>query len=358
MTRVAICREFDAPLSHEDVTIAPATGHALKVKVEACAICHSDITYMHGGWGGTPPLLFGHEAAGTVTEIGDHVTSFKLGDRVVITLIRSCGHCSCCDEDLEVICFNPPAIDAKITDSNNNLIIPSMNSGAFAEDVLVHERQCIIIPEDIDFAEASLLGCGVITGYGSVKRVAQVKAGETLAVIGAGGIGINVIQAARLADAGLIMAIDTATDKADLIRDVGATHFVNPIEENALETVMAATDGHGLDYVFVGVGASKAIESAIPMIRAGGKIIIMGMPRNNDLASINMASLASSAKTIIGTKMGSALIRDDIPALIKHYQNGEIELSRLISHHFDFADLNDAIEVASSPQSLRVVVTF
>jgi len=358
MTKAAICRQFDAPLSFENVTLAEASGHAMKVKIEACAICHSDITYMRGGWGGTPPLLFGHEAAGTVIETGEDVTAFKAGDRVVVTLMRSCGTCSSCGEELEAICAEPPVINASITDENDSAIIPAMNTGAFAESVLVHERQCIAIPDALGFEEASLLGCGVITGFGSVNRVAQVKAGESLAVIGVGGIGINAVQAARLAGASVIMAIDTASDKADLIRDVGASHFVNPLEKNTLDAVMAATNGLGLDYVFVGVGSSKVIESAIPMVRAGGKIIVMGMPRSDDLANIDMSEIAGSAKTIIGTKMGSAMIREDIPKLIAHHQKGEIELSRLISHRYDFDDLNDAIDMASSPASSRVVVTF
>ena len=358
MTRAAICRDFGAPLSFENITLPTASGHAMKVKVEACAICHSDITYMKGGWGGTPPLLFGHEAAGTILDIGDDVTGFSVGDRIVVTLMRSCGTCPSCGDDLEAICATPPSIDDALTDDNNAAIVPAMNTGTFADEVLVHERQCIAIPDSLDFAEAALLGCGVITGFGSVMRVGQVQAGDTLAVIGVGGIGINAVQAARLAGAGTIMAIDTAHDKADLVRDIGATHFVNPLDENALDAVMAATDSKGLDYVFVGVGASKAIESAIPMIRPGGKIIVMGMPRSDDLATIDMSEVAGSAKSIIGTKMGSSMIRDDIPALIAHHQNGDLELSRLISHRYDFADLNDAIDMAMSPQSSRVVVTF
>ena len=152
--------------------------------------------------------------------------------------------------------------------------------------------------------------------------------------------------------------IDTAEDKADLVQAVGATHYINPIKDNALDAVIAATEGKGLDYAFVGVGSSKVIESAIPMVRAGGKIIVMGMPRSDDLATIDMSEVAGSAKSIIGTKMGSAMIREDIPKLIEHHQKGVVELGRLISHRYDFDDLNEAIEMATSPLSSRVVVTF
>lgn len=362
--KAAICREFGTPLSLEDVDIATPLGHALKVKINACAICHSDITYMRGGWGGTPPLLFGHEAAGTVVEVGDDVTSFKSGDRVIVTLMRSCGTCPSCGEDLEAICTTPPAINASIiTDENDNAVTTAMNTGAFAEEVLVHERQCIAIPEDLGFAEASLLGCGVITGFGAVTRVGKVQSGEAIAVIGTGGIGINAIQAGKIAGASTIIAIDTAADKQALAMKLGATDFINPLAqgdgaEDALAKIMEMTDNKGLDAVFVGVGASKAIESAIPMVRAGGRIVIMGMPASDDLASIDASDLAGSAKSIIGTKMGSAMIREDIPKLIALYQDGKIALNELISHQFNFGDINDAIDMAASPESSRVVVTF
>ena len=357
--KAAVCREFGAPLSLENVAIAAPEGQAMKVKINACAICHSDITYMQGGWGGTPPLLFGHEAAGTVMETGNGVTAFAEGDRVVVTLMRSCGTCPSCGDDLEAICATPPAInDTIITDNANAAVMPAMNTGAFAEEVLVHERQCIAIPDELGFDAASLLGCGVITGFGAVTRVGKVQPGEAVAVIGTGGIGINAIQAARIAGASTLVAIDTADDKAPLARKLGATDFINPMTDDAQARVMDITGGKGLDAVFVGVGASKAIESAVPMIRAGGRIVIMGMPASGDLAAIDASDLAGSAKTIIGTKMGSAMIRDDIPKLIALHQQGEIALDELISHRFTFDEINAAIEMAISPQSSRVVITF
>lgn len=357
--KAAVCREFGAPLSLENVAIAAPEGQAMKVKINACAICHSDITYMQGGWGGTPPLLFGHEAAGTVMETGNGVTAFAVGDRVVVTLMRSCGTCPSCGDDLEAICATPPAInDTIITDNANAAVMPAMNTGAFAEEVLVHERQCIAIPDELGFDAASLLGCGVITGFGAVTRVGKVQPGEAVAVIGTGGIGINAIQAARIAGASTLVAIDTADDKAPLARKLGATDFINPMTDDAQARVMDITGGKGLDAVFVGVGASKAIESAVPMIRAGGRIVIMGMPASGDLAAIDASDLAGSAKTIIGTKMGSAMIRDDIPKLIALHQQGEIALDELISHRFTFDEINAAIEMAISPQSSRVVITF
>jgi len=357
--RAAICRSFNAPLSIEDVTIASTSGHALKVRVEACAICHSDISYQRGNWGGTPPLVFGHEAAGTVMKIGDDVAGFAVGDRVIVTLMRSCGHCSTCHQDLEAICATPPQITSPVlTDQSNQPVITAMNSGAFAEEVLVHERQCIAIPDSLNFDVASLLGCGVITGFGAVTRVGKVQAGESVIVTGTGGVGINAIQAARISGATTIIAIDIAEDKQDLVKRLGATHFINPSKTDALEEVMAITDGKGVDAAFVAVGASKAIAAAVPMIRTGGRVVILGMPASDDLVAIDASDVAGSAKTIIGTKMGSAMIREDIPMLIDLYQSGQLELDALISDRFDFEDINAAIDKAAMPSSLRVVVQF
>ena len=357
--RAAICREFNAPLSLENVEIESAKGHEIKVKIASCAICHSDISYMKGHWGGSLPLVFGHEAAGVITEIGDQTSGFKIGDRVIVTLMRSCGTCASCHDDLEAICATPPQITAPALHDADQAPVPvAMNSGAFAEDVLVHERQCIAIPDDMTEDVASLLGCGVITGFGAVMRVGKVKQGETVIVTGTGGVGINAIQAARIAGAEKIIAIDIADDKEELVRRLGATDFINPMTSEAQEAVMAITDGKGVDAAFVAVGASAAIAAAVPMIRAGGRVVILGMPASDDLVAIDAADLSGSAKSIIGTKMGSAMIREDIPMLIDLYQKGALELDQLISHRFDFEDINQAIDVATSPSSLRVVINF
>jgi S-(hydroxymethyl)glutathione dehydrogenase/alcohol dehydrogenase len=357
--KAAICREFDRPLSLEDVSIADPIGHAIKVEIKACAICHSDITYMRGGWGGTLPLLLGHEAAGIVTEIGAKASSFKVGDRVVVTLMRSCGACQPCGVDLEAACVTPPTInDIIITDSNGKTVTTAMNTGAFAEQVLVHERQCIAIPDDLSFDEAALLGCGVITGFGAVMRVGKIKLGESVAILGIGGIGINCLQAARIAGASQIIAIDTAEAKEALARKLGATDFINPLQSDAVKSIIEATDGARVDAVFVAVGTSKAVETAARMIKAGGRIIMVGIPPNGDLAAIDMGSFVQYSKTIIGTKMGAAMIREDIPKLIALHQKGTIDLTKLISHRFHIDDINDAINMAVSPDAQRVVVTF
>ena len=357
--KAAVCRQFNHPLSIEEVHISSPQGSAMHVAIKACAICHSDLAFMRGNWGGDLPMVFGHEASGVIKAVGEDVKSFKPGDNVIVTLLRSCGTCGACHDELEAICHNPPDInDIIMTDKNNIPITAAMSTGAFAEEILVHESQCIPLPSNIDYDTASLLGCGVITGFGAVERVGKIKNGEAIAIIGAGGVGINAIQAARIAGASPLIAIDTAGDKEDFAKDLGVTHFINPKYENAHATVMKISKNKGLDAVLVGVGAAKAIEDAVHMIKPGGRVIIMGMPANDDLAKINAADLAGSAKTIIGTKMGSAMIRQDIPRLITLYEQGQISLDRLISHRYPFKNINEAITMAANPQSARVILEF
>lgn len=348
--KAAVCRSFGQPLTFENLTLNKPLGKALRIGVGASAICHSDITYMEGGWGGTPPILFGHEAAGVVLECGDEVTAFTPGDRVVITLMRSCGSCPSCGRELEAVCETPPSIGTDLVqDENSKPIAAAMNSGTFAEEVLVHERQCIAIPDEMGFDVAALLGCGVITGVGSVMRVGKVQPGERVVVVGVGGVGVNAIQAAKIAGASEIVAVDTDASKRDLALSVGATGFCNPIED---------TPPEGYDAVFCAVGAARVIEQAIAMARTGGRIIIMGMPRDDDPLSLNMSEFAGDAKTVIGSKMGAAMIREDIPRIIDWYQQGKIDLDRLISHRYPFEEINTALETAKNQGSMRVVLNF
>lgn len=357
--KAAICREFNQDLSIENVTLGAPGGLDVHIRVAACSICHSDISFMKGNWGGDLPFLLGHEIAGTVESVGEEVTAFKAGDRVVATLMRSCGSCPSCSDALEAVCEDVPSLaGGGITDSTGKGVTSLMNTGGFAEEVMVHERQCIAIPDEMGFDIASLLGCGVITGFGAALRVAKITAGEKVGVIGAGGVGINAIQAARIAEASTIIAIDTATEKEQLFRDMGATDFIDPLNGDAVENVRRRTDGRGLDAVLVGVGSARAVESAVDMVRPGGRVIVMGMPATGDLASLDLSALAAEAKTITGTKMGSAMIREDIPKLIKWHQEGRINLKKLISHHYPFEDINTAIQTAMQPGAARVVVEF
>ena len=358
--KAAICTEFNQPLDMQTVHLGAAEGKEIKVKIDAVAICHSDISFIKGYWGGTLPAIYGHEAAGTILETGRQVSNFHNGQRVIVTLMRSCGVCTPCANAAEALCVTPPELgkNAATTDGDGAAIVSAMNTGAFAEEVIVHERQIVALPDDISSENGALIGCGVITGYGAVKHVAKVKAGEHVAIIGCGGVGMNAIQAARISGATIITAIDAAASKQTICRKLGATDFINPIEDTDYKQAQAIIDNQGYDVVLVAVGSVQVIVDGLRLLKPGGRLVVMGMPPSGDLAEIDMTSLAAQGQSIMGTKMGSAMIREDIPEIIRLYRKGDWVLDALVSDRFDFEDINAALAAAERPDSFRVMVTM
>ena len=226
--KAAICFEHGKPLIIEEVEIAEPKGRNVKIKLGACAICHSDIHYMEGAWQGQLPAIFGHEASGVVTDVGQDVTRLKKGDRVIVTLIRSCGSCYYCDQGEPVMCGDAVATDSDdvIFLKDGTPVVQGMKTGAFAEYVVVDESQTAILPKEMPLDVASLLACGVITGAGAVVNTAQVKPGSSVVVVGVGGVGLNSVQAAALSGAAKIIAVDIEPEKLKTALSFGATHTI------------------------------------------------------------------------------------------------------------------------------------
>lgn len=356
--KAAICKEFDAPLEIEEITIGQPDRSEVKIRIDAVAICHSDLSFIKGYWGGPLPAIYGHEASGTVISAGHSVTNIKAGDRVIVTLMRSCGSCALCSDGAESLCAEPPqSSDGMIARTQDGTQIWSaMNTGAFAEEVIVHQRQILPLPDDIASDVGALIGCGVITGYGAVKHVAKVKKGESVAIVGCGGVGINAIQAARIAGASYITAIDTSASKAAICKKLGAADFVQLSDNSDYLTAYSLPLGGGYDVVLVAVGSASVIAESVRLLKPGGRLVVMGMPPTGDLSEIDMTNLASYGQSITGTKMGMALIREDIPDIINFYRKGEWVLDYLISNRFDFQDINDAIDAAERPETMRIIV--
>lgn len=262
--KAAICREFAKPLSVEDVELGPPLENEVRVRLAACAICHSDITYMDGGWGGQLPLVLGHEAAGVVEETGAAVQSVSVGDRVLVTLIRSCGHCASCESAEPFLCAEDFASDQRVrlSDAQGQVLGQGLKCGAFAEEVVVDQSQVVAIPDTIPLDAASLLSCGVITGFGAVANTAKLSFGSSAVVIGCGGVGLNAVQGAALLGAQPVIAVDLVADKLSAAAQFGADIQINAKEDNAAQKVREATGG-GADYVFVAAGSSHAVASAL-----------------------------------------------------------------------------------------------
>jgi S-(hydroxymethyl)glutathione dehydrogenase/alcohol dehydrogenase len=243
--RAAVCRDFNAPLSIESVTLADPGPGEVKVAVKACAICHSDIIYAEGGWGGELPMVLGHEAAGVVETVGPGVRGVQPGDHAVVTLIRSCGSCHYCSGGDQVLCEEVFPLDKRspITSQGGQPMVHGLRTGAFAEKVVVEKSQLAVIPKEIAFDAASLLACGVITGFGAVTNTAQIPAGANVAVIGCGGVGLNAVQGALAAGARTIAAIDLSDAKLDAAKRFGATLALIPAHGDVRDILMTRRAG-------------------------------------------------------------------------------------------------------------------
>ncbi len=358
--KAAVCREFGQPLEIEDLQIAEPGRGEVKVKLAACAICHSDIIYMDGGWGGDLPAVYGHEASGVVETVGDGVDHLAVGDHVVVTLIRSCGGCHFCAQGSPVMCETTFNLDTNtpLSRSNGDAVKQGLRTGAFAEYATVDASQAVAIPKDVPLDSASLLACGVITGLGAVTNTARVPAGSSIVVIGTGGVGLNAVQGGVLTGAKRIIAVDLADDKLEAALGFGATHTINPATSDLTQTVKSLTEGRGADYVFVTVGAKSAIEQAHGLICTGGAVVIVGMVPVGVMSEFDPLELADSSKRIIGSKMGATRVQVDLPRLVELYQQGRLKLDELISGRYPLEEINEAVESVRRGEALRNVITF
>jgi Zn-dependent alcohol dehydrogenase len=359
-TRAAVCRAFGAPLTVETVELAePGPGEVL-IRTAACAICHSDIFYVDGAWGGDLPAVYGHEAAGVVEAVGPGVTRLTVGDHVVATLIRNCGFCPACTEGAPVFCEETFPLDRStpLHDSAGKPIVHGLRTGAFAEHMVVDQSQAIAIPKDMPLDSAALIACGVLTGMGAVVNTAGVKAGSSVVVIGCGGVGLNSIQGARLAGSSPIIAVDVEPAKLVAAREFGATATINAKSENVAERAAALNRGRKADWVFVSVGVKGAAEQGASLMKRNGATVLVGMPPSGVMATIDPGWLAADGQRILGSKMGSARPAIDVPMIVGLYREGRLKLDQLISGRYRLESINEALASSRSGAALRNVIVF
>lgn len=353
----AVTRAFGQPLTIEPVDLDPPGRGAVRCAVRAVAICHSDLTYHSGGWGGALPAVWGHEAAGEVLETGPGVDRLAVGDRVVITMVRHCGTCPCCSRGLHGVCETPFGLDSvsPIRLADGSRATQGLRTGAFAEQVVVDASQLVPIDDDVGFDTASLLACGVITGYGAVTRTAAMPAGADVAVIGTGGVGLNAVQGAVIGGANRVIAVDLSAGKLAAAEAFGATHAVNSADQDPVAAVRALTGGRGVDFVFVTVGAPQAIDQSFAMLGPGGTSVVVGVPALGAVSRFDPVSLTSGAHRILGSKLAADIHRD-IPMLVDRWRDGTLKLEALITRRLGFEDINEAIDTARRGEGLRTVV--
>ncbi|TNJ47748.1 Zn-dependent alcohol dehydrogenase [Phaeobacter sp. B1627] len=357
--RAAVCHSFGAPLEIEDIRIAPPGQGEVEVTLDAVAICHSDISFAEGGWGGHLPAVYGHEAAGRISATGPGVDGFAPGDDVIVTLIRACGACPTCASGRPVNCSTArDGTQGPLTTSAGAPLLQAMDCGAFAEKVVVSARQIVKIPADMPKDVAALISCGVITGVGGAVNTARLRAGEDVVVIGAGGVGLNAIQGARIAGARRIVAVDMSEEKLSIARDFGATHGVLGSDPKPWRAASEALGGKGADVVLITVGAIPAYDQAPRYLGVGGRAIMIGMPHTSQTAQYEPVVLAALGQGLQGSKMGDVVIQRDVPWIVDLYQQGRLKLDELISGRWSLAQINEAIADTKTGSAKRNVILF
>lgn len=356
--RAAVCHEFGKPLVIEDVSLRAPEAGEVEVTLAACAICFSDISYLDGGWGGTLPAVYGHEAAGHVSALGPGVSSYSKGQRVLVTLIRACGTCPTCATGHPSRCETPYDRDkGPLKTASGGTLHHGLKTGAFAEKVVVHASQLAPLPDGVPMQAASLLSCGVITGVGAVVNTGRVRPGEVVVVIGAGGVGLNAIQGARIAGAARIIAIDMSEAKLEAARDFGATDGVLATDAAPWDRVKEIA-GRRADAVFVTVGAIPAFDAAPRYLASGGRMVMVGMPHSGAMSEYEPVNIAAAAQSMLGSVMGDTVLARDIRWMCELYAQGRLKLDELISGRWRLDQINEAIADTRSGAARRNVIVF
>ncbi|SDL47518.1 Zn-dependent alcohol dehydrogenase [Nonomuraea jiangxiensis] len=342
----------------DDVTLAPVGPTDVRVRIRATGVCHSDLSAMSGVLPQPMPLVPGHEGAGEVVEVGDHVDSVRPGDHVVISWRPACQSCDLCLGGQPYLC--PKYIIESFSKGNFRFggdaatAFGMAGCGTWAEEIVIPQQGAIKIDDEVSWEAAALIGCGITTGVGAALNTAKVRPGSTVAVIGCGGVGLSVIQGARVSGARTILAIDPLESKHELARKVGATHAVTP--EQVPGALNDLTAGAGFDYGFEVVGKSATIQSAWQITRAGGDVIVVGAGALDDMVSISAFSLLFEGKRLLSSLYGEADVRRDFPYFAKLHKAGQLDLESMISSRIRLADLNDAVEALRRGEVLRQIV--
>jgi len=342
--KAVICRQNNAPVAVEEIEVESPHRGEVMVKLGACGVCHSDLSAINGTIGMPLPLILGHEGAGTVVEVGDGVTGFAVGDTVISSFVNMCGKCRYCVTGRPHLC-----------DVGAKAIIALPDGSLRTRDA---KGAPLNIASGMPLPQAALISCGVMTGVGAVFNTAKVEPGASVLVIGAGGVGLNVIQGCAIAGAGIIVAVDMADNKLELARQFGATHTLDAgKEENLVKTVKKLTGG-GADYAFECIGLGKMVEQAFRAVRKGGTALVVGVARGDDNTSLKTASITFEEKTLTGSYYGSARPREDFPRLIALYQAKKLKLDELITRTYRIDEAAQAFADLEAGRNARGVIVF
>ena len=360
----AVLYDVNKPYSVEAVELDPPKRGEVLIKVGAAGVCRSDLHFQKGEATIALPAVLGHEGSGTVQSVGEGVTMVKPGDRVILSFVPNCGHCASCESGQPHLCDEHARTTGKLFDNTSRLHTQSGQDcaqmgkvGCFAEYSVVPEQGCIPAPASLDFPEMALIGCSVTTGVGAAVFNARVHPGSSVAVIGCGGVGLNVIQGARIAGATTIIAVDVKDSALAFAKKFGATHTVNARTENAVARVQALTGG-GVHYAFEAYGAGATTKLAVDILRKRGTAVIVGISPNGDTAALEPVVLTRGEKTITGCYYGSAHPRQDMPRIAAWAESGRLDVAGLVTRRYALADINRAYEDIDTDLVGRGVIVF
>ncbi|MBL8807236.1 MAG: zinc-dependent alcohol dehydrogenase family protein [Rhodospirillales bacterium] len=352
------------PLKIERIELARPGPGEIRVRIVAAGLCHSDLSVINGDRPRVMPMALGHEAAGVVDELGAGVEDLAVGDHVVLVFVPSCGCCLPCAEGRPALC--EPGAKAngagtllsgarRIAREGTPVLNHHLGVSGFAEQAVVSRRSAVRVPKDVPLDVAALFGCGVLTGVGAVVNTARVQAGETVAVVGLGGVGLNALLGASAAGARAIVAVDLDPRKLELARTLGATDVVDARAEDAAERVKAIVPG-GVDHAFEMAGSVKALDLAFRIAKRGGTTVTAGLPNPSNMLSLSPVTLVAEERTLKGSYVGGAVPLRDIPRYVEMWRRGRLPVDRLMSGRIGFDDLNAAFEKLAAGDVVRQIL--
>jgi S-(hydroxymethyl)glutathione dehydrogenase/alcohol dehydrogenase len=361
VTRAAILESAPGELIIDDITLGDVGPREVRVRTVAAGLCHSDLHFIQALYPYPLPAVLGHESAGVVEEVGDEVHDFAVGDHVVSCVSGFCGACRYCLTGRPFLCpkvglhramGSPPRLSRR-----GEPLVPFFDLASFSEELLVHEHYLVKIRPDMPLEKAALLGCGVTTGLGAVLNTASVQVGETVAVIGCGGIGLNAIQGAALAGASRIIAVDRLPTKLAMAQSFGATDVIDASADEPVEAVLALTSGEGVDHAIEAIGLKLTAQQAFAMVGRGGTATIIGMVPVGQALEIDATQLLGG-KRLQGSNMGSNRFRIDIPRYVDWYLEGRLELDALVSATMPLERINDGFATLAGGELARQLIRF
>ena len=362
--KAAVLHETNQPLVIEQVDIDPPKANEVKVKISAAGVCRSDLHFMKGEAIINTPAVLGHEGSAVVMEVGEEVTTVASGDHVILSFAPYCGHCESCLTGHPNTCDTHQRATGKMFDGTSRIHLQGKDLtqmaklGCFAEESIVPETGVVKIDPGISLQAAALIGCSVTTGVGTAIYSAGVTPGSTVAVIGCGGVGLNVIQGARVAGAIRIIAVDVNDAALEFAGKFGATHSVNPRNGDHVKAIRELTDGRGVDYAFEAFGSSETTTMAFEAVRKHGTAVIAGISPVGDHALIDSVALVRQEKTLKGAYYGASRPSLDFHRMVEMYEAGQIDVDGLITRTYTLDQINEAYEELDRGVVGRGVITF